>query len=582
MLDSVLKQAGNSEPGFSEKTVKWLITCTSEGQFTGLVSLGEGRGRTFSSCPNLTQPELVGGGEVRSHFLIEGLPTVALYLDPKADEKEKAKFEAKHAYFIHLLKQAAEHAPYLTVAASLLENPEALAAIREELRGAKAKFTETATLRIDSITPLERDEWRNWWRTFRSGLRTAKGRKASPMRCLVTGELIEPAPTHPKISGLASVGGLPAGDVLVGFDKAAFQSYGLDQSANAAMSEEIATAYTETLKQLIAKKSVKLANTLAVYWYTETPELPDEENPLSWITEAPELTAAGAEALARDLLEAIREGKRPDLANNRYVALMLSGQAGRVMVRDVMQGCFEELTERVGNWFDDLAIVTRDGKSVAKSPKFLAVAGSLVRDLKDLPSPWLQQLWRAAITGAPIPTFALAQAVLRARIDVINHNLASHPRMGLLKAFHIRQGDRAMSAYLNPEHPNSAYHCGRLLAVFARLQRAALGDVGAGVVQRYYTAASQTPGLVLGRLAANAKNHLSKLEGGLAWWYENQIADVMSRIRDQIPGTLTLENQSLFALGYYQQLAALNAGKGNGNRNSGIETDQSTSPESQD
>lgn len=119
-----------------------------------------------------------------------------------------------------------------------------------------------------------------------------------------------------------------------------------------------------------------------------------------------------------------------------------------------------------------------------------------------------------------------------------------------------------MQPYLNLEHPHPAYHCGRLLAVFARLQRAALGDVGAGVVQRYYTAASQTPGLILGRLTANAKNHLNKLEGGLAYWYENQIAEVMSRIRDSVPRTLALEEQSLFALGYYQQLAALNAGKG--------------------
>ena len=118
-----------------------------------------------------------------------------------------------------------------------------------------------------------------------------------------------------------------------------------------------------------------------------------------------------------------------------------------------------------------------------------------------------------------------------------------------------------MQAYVNPEHPSPAYHCGRLLAVLARLQRAALGDVGAGVVQRYYTAASQTPGLVLGRLAANAKNHLNKLDGGLSHWYENQIADVLSRVRDTVPRTLTLEQQSLFALGYYQQLAALNAGK---------------------
>lgn len=36
----------------------------------------------------------------------------------------------------------------------------------------------------------------------------------------------------------------------------------------------------------------------------------------------------------------------------------------------------------------------------------------------------------------------------------------------------------------------------------------------------------------------------------------------MSRIKDTIPRILTLEEQSLFALGYYQQLASLNAGNG--------------------
>lgn len=120
-----------------------------------------------------------------------------------------------------------------------------------------------------------------------------------------------------------------------------------------------------------------------------------------------------------------------------------------------------------------------------------------------------------------------------------------------------------MSVYLNKEHPAPAYHCGRLLAVLASLQRSALGDVGAGVVQRYYVAASQTPGLTLGRLVANAKNHLNKLEGGLAYWYEDQIAEIMSRIQDRIPSTLNLEQQSLFALGYYQQIAANRAGKNN-------------------
>lgn len=118
-----------------------------------------------------------------------------------------------------------------------------------------------------------------------------------------------------------------------------------------------------------------------------------------------------------------------------------------------------------------------------------------------------------------------------------------------------------MSVYLNKEHHEPAYQCGRLLAVLASLQRAALGDVGAGVVQRYYVAASQTPGLTFGRLLSNAKNHLNKLDSGLTYWYEDQIAEIMSRIQDRIPSTLNLDQQSLFALGYYQQIAANRAGK---------------------
>ena len=121
-----------------------------------------------------------------------------------------------------------------------------------------------------------------------------------------------------------------------------------------------------------------------------------------------------------------------------------------------------------------------------------------------------------------------------------------------------------MKPYLNPDHPDPAYHCGRLLAILAKLQHSALGDVGAGVVQRFYPAASTAPGLTLGRLVGNSRNHLGKLDGGLSYWYEQQIADVMGRLGDKFPRTLDLEGQGLFALGYYQQLAALRTPKKNG------------------
>jgi CRISPR-associated protein Csd1 len=563
MLDAILRQAGDSEPGFTRKTVKWAIHCSKDGQFTGVVSLGEeGKGQSFDNCPNLSQSELVGG-ERRSHFLVESLATVALYWKDDTEPKDKEKFRAKHEFFCSMLEKAAKHAPYLAAAAKMLRDEETLKKIADNLKNEKAGPTETATLVVDGINPLKENDWHDWWRGFRAAMRPAESPVDKKMRCVATGELVKPVPTHPKIKGLAGVGGMSTGDVLVGFDKQAFQSYGLEQSANAAMSEETATAYTETLNRLIAEKGKKLGKVLAIYWFTEKVEV--EDDPLAWLSEAPEQAKASAELLARQLLGAIQSGRRPDLANNRYYALMLSGAAGRVMLRDVIEGSFEELARNVESWFSDLCIVTRDGQTKSSAPKFLAVAGALVRELDELPSPLVQQLWRAAVKGGRIPSFAVARATLRARVDIIDDQPISHVRMGLIKAFHIRQGDKDMQPKLNPNHPHPAYHCGRLLAVLARLQRAALGDVGAGVVQRYYTAASQTPGLVLGRLAANAKNHLGKLDGGLTHWFENKIADVMSRIGDAAPRTLSLEEQSLFALGYYQQLAELNAPKsGNG------------------
>lgn len=117
-----------------------------------------------------------------------------------------------------------------------------------------------------------------------------------------------------------------------------------------------------------------------------------------------------------------------------------------------------------------------------------------------------------------------------------------------------------MKAHLNPEHPSPAYHAGRLMAVLASLQNRALGDVGAGVVQRYYAAASSTPALVLGRLIRGAQYHLNKLDKGTAIWYEQLLASIMGKLGDGLPSTLTLEEQSLFALGYYQQRAELYAG----------------------
>lgn len=576
MLQALMEYGArlDSEPGFKTREVRWLVKLDKQSQLQGVLPLGDGkRGLMLPRCPDMHN--MNAGG--RAHFLIESAQTTVLLFKANEDEKRIASAEGRHHFFTALVQQAADEIETLRALALVLKAPDCVTAIRQALTEKKAKPTDWVGWQIDDYDPRDDAAVQAWWREWRRSDKNAvpsSGERAqtrSEMRCFLTGELVEPLPTHPKISGLSGVGGLGMGDVLVGFDKAAFSSFGLDQSANAATDAAAAQQYADGLNDLIRNHSRKLANALVVHWFKDT--IPITDDPLAWLDslESDDQIAAAAQARARELLEAIRNGTRTDLGRNRYYAMTLSGAAGRVMVRDWMEGAFEELVRSVGAWFADLAVVARDGAGLAREPKFMAVSGALVRDLKDLPAPTVATLWQAAVRRLPIPQRLLAQALARFRADLVDKDAPpfNHARMGLIKAYYVRrqpEGDSAVTAYLNPDHPDPAYHCGRLLAVFANLQRAALGDIGAGVVQRYYAAASQAPGLILGRLAANARNHLGKLEGGRAFWFEGKIADVMSRLGDRAPRILDLEGQGLFALGYYQQLAELRpSAKSNGN-----------------
>lgn len=574
MLHQVVEYARRqelaAEPGFAPKDARWAILCTASGEYLGLVELGDASlkrnpGRSFPKAPDLSQPEMKAGGVTKSHFLIDTAGVVAGYGKEAPEEKRQ--------YFVGLMEQASDAMPALGAIAKVLRSDERLARLRVDLEEHKVKATDKITFQVDGQFPAESDSWHEWWRAFRRGLRTSKdqGRKdaTAKMLCLLTGEAVQAAATHPKISGLTSVGGLAMGDVLIGFKQESFRSYGLEQSANAAMSELAAKAYQAGLNDLIARHSVLLAGTLVTHWFRN--RIAEQEDPMDLIMGPSESNEVNAQVRARKLLESIRAGERADLASNTYYALTISSNGGRVVVRDWMEGTFSELVTNVNQWFSDLEIVHRDGFGSAKPPKLAAVLAATVRELKDAAAPMSARLYRVAARGEPIPLAAMAQALARVRVDTIQGERPNHARMGLIKAYHLRkwrQEGGSMEGQLKPEVSadlqDRAYHCGRLMAVLGKLQTSALGDVGAGVIQRYYAAASTTPALVFGRLVRGAQPHLSKLgdqKPGLKVWYERQMSEICCQIGTTMPTTLSLEEQSLFALGYYQQLAALWAGK---------------------
>ncbi len=572
------------EPGFSAKDIRWAIDCDEQGNFLDIIELGDAgqknnRGQSFSKCPHLSQGELKAEGVTKSHFLTDTAEVVALFTKNPEDQKTVAK----HGYFKSLLKQASSAMPAIGMLVDQVLEPDVLERVRQQLAARKAKPTDRVTFRLANAYPVDSDQWHEWWRSFRSTLTTAKDKANSPgsMRCFASGELVEPARVNPKVRGLADVGGSISGDALIGFKPESSCSFGLEQAFNAAVSKDMATTYSEALNELIRKTGQRLGGTKIVHWFRGK-EIGKDDDPFYWLEEGQQKKELSVQRRVLELLKAIQKGQRPELGDNYYYAITLSGAGGRIMVRDWMEGEFEALLANVRNWFDDLSIVHRDGQTLAPSPRFLAVPGATVHQLDELPNHFIATLWRVAVRGEAIPEAALAKAFGRVKAGILEDKPLNHAGLGLIKAYHVRKnrmkGGNPMAAdvkpYLNENHPHPAYQCGRLMAVLAKLQRVALGDVGSGVVQRCYAAASSTPALILGRLVRNSQTHLNKLPPALARWYENLLADIWGRINDSVPSTLSLEEQTLFALGYYQQRAQIiPASPDKGNQTKELEDD---------
>jgi CRISPR-associated protein Csd1 len=111
---------------------------------------------------------------------------------------------------------------------------------------------------------------------------------------------------------------------------------------------------------------------------------------------------------------------------------------------------------------------------------------------------------------------------------------------------------------LDAANENAAYQCGRLLAELERIQRRALGRVNTTLVDRFYGAASSTPAAVFGQMLGDAnKAHLPKIRKqneGAFNAMQNSLANILQNM-EHFPPTLTLQEQSMFALGYYHQRA---------------------------
>ena len=106
---------------------------------------------------------------------------------------------------------------------------------------------------------------------------------------------------------------------------------------------------------------------------------------------------------------------------------------------------------------------------------------------------------------------------------------------------------------LDPDRTEPAYHLGRLFAALEKVQDDAMPGTNATIKDRYFGAASATPGSVFPRLIRMSQHHAAKLENqGHKVTHERRVQEIVGRL-DGFPAHLPLPAQGLFAVGYYHQ-----------------------------
>lgn len=586
------------DPAFADRALTFVVRIDETGAYRGLEPMLDerGRGRTVRA-PKVP----VRSSGIATAFLVDNVQyTLRIAKDGKQDNADK-----RAAAFDALVASAADEthdAGLVALQRFLARRAEFIDALRADAptRAAKKGAAETPwewngdeTVAFALVGEVERVDERDavvaWWRSRR--VADSAGAGGDVARCLVTGEL---APVtreaHSKIKGVPE--GNTTGTSLISCNANAFKTHGQDDTDP--VSAAGAEAYVRALNWLLERdgnrrfrQGVLLdKGTVVVFWTRApnsvidallslgaglfddeaTPDAAAEEKPAKPTKRAAKAPGAASPDAMRATVTAPFKGLDHESTDETdFFALTLAGNSARAVVRDWLTASAGAIKRHVSRWFDDLRVVGASDRPIPLRSLLEALQSrpDATKDKGEAPPELATRLFRAAVTGGPLPRRVIAMAVQRFRIvDDAGRQRRMDYRAAILRCALNREHRndprwKEITVALDPTASDPGYVLGRLFALLEQMQLKASGkerDLNATIRDRYFGAASSTPGAVFPLLLRLSVHHASKLAKDGDNWIERQKSEVMNLLPAKtFPAVLDLDQQGLFALGYYHQ-----------------------------
>src|SRR3989338_2220593 len=335
-----------------------------------------------------------------------------------------------------------------------------------------------------------------------------------------------------------------------------YDSYGKQQAFNCPISLSAEFAYTTALNTLLKSggNRIQISDTSVVFWAQKEVKSFDLETDFVWLFKSDKDNPERGIEAVKGLYKAVDSGRLPLDEDNRFYVLGLAPNAARISIRFWKTGTISDFAMRIKQHFEDFKIVHGPKDNEYLSLYQILSATALEYKMDNVPPNLAADVVVSVLDGTPYPRTLLQQCVRRIRAE--QH--VNRSRAAILKACINRfnrfynKGEKEVLVGLDRTNTNTGYRIGRLFAVLEKIQEESSPGINATIRDRFYGAASSTPVTVFPQLLKLKNHHLAKLHPGRKVNLEKEIQEIFEPIKI-FPSHLTLDQQSLFAVGYYHQ-----------------------------
>ena len=546
-------------PMYQPTPIRYVVHLDSSGTFQGIDEFIDGKNKVLLSS---NAPYCKRSSGIKPKLLVD---TGEYTFGIAREKSDPRRVQEQHGAYVTQLRECAvaTREPTVVAVAHFLGLPDSAEIIKRNKPDFDPSSNITFRVKGESAYPFEKGAVQEYW-----AKKAAAANEDGPvMQCLVCGEMRPPVERLPiVIKGIP--GGQSTGLTLISANAAAFESYGLVASLIAPTCEVCGERFGNALNDLLRKKRthIILSPLAYIFWVRRSKEAVADEDDL----DIPDLMDTPKPEVVKELYKAAYRGdaSSTNFDAPTFYAATLSASGARVVLRDWIETSVQTAKENLARFFWLQRIQDNEG-NMRYFPLYFLINATINQKSKEKPVAQVgEALMHVALHGGQLPSSLLHKVILRIRAD----RKVQPVQAALLKMVLLSQQDTGTDDYerdvtmttVNEEDTSPAYLCGRLLAQLDYIQFRALGKVNATIVDRFYGTASTAPAVVFPRLLKGAIPHLSAIRSErnkVARSYaaslsypDKELAKLLEHLTT-FPSILRLEQQGMFALGFFHQRA---------------------------